>query len=89
VEIGRVHAENLAVYGADKVWAESNRQGVRVARCTVNDPCVTLASQERCGERFTRSRPDPMTVSTGPLTWSSAVSGLRPRTGSGSPTSPT
>jgi putative transposase len=35
VEIARVHADNLAVYGADKVWAALNREGTRVARCTV------------------------------------------------------
>lgn len=35
VEIGRVHAENLFVYGADKIWVQLNREGVRVARCTV------------------------------------------------------
>jgi putative transposase len=34
-EIGRVHAENYSVYGADKVWAQLNREGIRVARCTV------------------------------------------------------
>ena len=34
-EISRVHAENLSVYGADKVWAQLNREGIRVARCTV------------------------------------------------------
>jgi putative transposase len=34
-EIVRVHAENYAVYGADKVWAQLNREGQRVARCTV------------------------------------------------------
>ncbi|MCD2115164.1 IS3 family transposase, partial [Rhodococcus rhodochrous] len=32
-EIHRVHAENYAVYGARKVHAELQRQGVRVARC--------------------------------------------------------
>jgi putative transposase len=35
VEIARVHAENFSVYGADKVWAQLNREGTRVARCTV------------------------------------------------------
>jgi putative transposase len=35
VEITRVHAENLAVHGADKVWAQLNREGTRVARHTV------------------------------------------------------
>lgn len=34
-EIRRVHAENYSVYGADKVWAQLNRHGTRVARCTV------------------------------------------------------
>jgi putative transposase len=34
-KITRVHGENLDVYGADKVWAQLNREGTRVARCTV------------------------------------------------------
>jgi putative transposase len=35
-EIARVWAENMGgVYGADKVWAQLNREGIRVARCTV------------------------------------------------------
>ena len=35
VEIRRVYADNLSVYGADKVWTQLNREGIRVARCTV------------------------------------------------------
>jgi len=35
VEIKRVYTENLTVYGADKVWTQLNREGIRVARCTV------------------------------------------------------
>ena len=35
LEIERVHAENFGVYGVDKVWAQLNRQGTQVARCTV------------------------------------------------------
>jgi putative transposase len=31
----RVWEENLAVYGVDKVWDQLNRDGVEVARCTV------------------------------------------------------
>ena len=35
-EIARVWQENMGgVYGADKVWAQLNREGTRVARCTV------------------------------------------------------
>jgi putative transposase len=33
--IMRVHAENFGVYGAPKIWAQLNREGIRVARCTV------------------------------------------------------
>jgi putative transposase len=35
IEIARVHRENLDVYGADKVWTQLNREGIRVARCTI------------------------------------------------------
>jgi transposase InsO family protein len=34
-EIQRVWDENLAVYGADKVWRQLRREGFEVARCTV------------------------------------------------------
>jgi putative transposase len=34
-EIRRVFESNYGVYGADKVWASLNREGPRVARCTV------------------------------------------------------
>ena len=34
-EIVRVHRDNFGVYGVDKVWSQLNREGVRVARCTV------------------------------------------------------
>ena len=34
-QIARVHRDNFGVYGVDKVWAQLNREGVRVARCTV------------------------------------------------------
>jgi putative transposase len=33
--IARVHAENFGVYGAPKIWAQLNREGIQVARCTV------------------------------------------------------
>ena len=34
-QIERVWQVNMQVYGADKVWKQLNREGVRVARCTV------------------------------------------------------
>ena len=35
VEIARVHAEHFGVYGARKVWRQLHREGISVARCTV------------------------------------------------------
>jgi putative transposase len=35
VDIQRVWEENFAVYGAEKVWRQLGREGVAVARCTV------------------------------------------------------
>jgi putative transposase len=35
VEIQRVYDANMFVYGADKIWAQLNDEGIRVARCTV------------------------------------------------------
>jgi len=35
MEIRRVWDDNFAVYGAEKVWRQLNRQGIAVARCTV------------------------------------------------------
>ncbi len=35
IEVRRVHQENFGVYGARKVWLQLNREGHRVARCTV------------------------------------------------------
>lgn len=35
VQIRRVYAENLFVYGAAKVWTQLNNEGTRVARCTI------------------------------------------------------
>ena len=34
-EIARVHAEHFGVYGARKVWRQLHREGIGVARCTV------------------------------------------------------
>jgi putative transposase len=34
-KIEQVHEDNYSVYGARKIWAELHRQGIDVARCTV------------------------------------------------------
>ena len=34
-QIQRVWHANMQVYGADKVWKQMNREGIAVARCTI------------------------------------------------------
>ena len=54
VEIARVFDENLFVYGADKIWAQLNREGIRVARCTVERLMRQMGlSGARRGKTFT------------------------------------
>lgn len=36
VEIRRVWDENFQVYGARKIWRQLDREGIEVARCTVD-----------------------------------------------------
>ena len=60
VQVRRVWQANLQVYGADKVWHQLNREGVAVARCTVE----RLMRQEglqgvRRGKRLRTTVPDP------------------------------
>jgi putative transposase len=59
-EITRVHEANLSVYGADKVWAQLNREGIRVARCTVERLMREMGlSGARRGRAFkVTTRPD-------------------------------
>jgi putative transposase len=42
-QIARVHAENYGVDGARKVWLALNREGITVARCTVERLMAELA----------------------------------------------
>jgi putative transposase len=42
VDIRRVWEAHRCLYGADKVWAQLNREGLRVARCTVERLMRTL-----------------------------------------------
>jgi putative transposase len=44
-EIGRIHGENFGVYGARKVWRQLHREGIAVARCTVERLMGELALQ--------------------------------------------
>jgi putative transposase len=56
--IARVHAANYGVYGPRKVWLALNREGVPVARCTVERLMRDLQLRgARRGKRVTTTRP--------------------------------
>jgi len=57
--IARVHAENYGVYGARKVWLALNREGIAVARCTVERLMRDLGlAGARRGKRVRTTIPD-------------------------------
>jgi len=58
-EVERVWQANLRVYGADKVWKQLNREGVPVARCTVERLMRRLGMQgTRRGKTVRTTVPD-------------------------------
>jgi putative transposase len=59
IAIARVHHQNYGVYGARKVWLALNREGVTVARCTVERLMKVLGLQgARRGRTIRTTRPD-------------------------------
>ena len=44
-EVLKVWEDNLSVYGADKIWDQLNKDGTRVARCTVERLMADLGIQ--------------------------------------------
>lgn len=59
-EIGRVYRDNYSVYGARKVWLQLNREGIAVARCTVERLMRAMGLQgARRGRRARTTVPDP------------------------------
>ena len=59
-EIKRVWQANMQVYGADKVWKQMNREGIAVARCTVERLMKQqgLRGVMRGGKRVRTTMPD-------------------------------
>ena len=58
--ITRVHQDNYGVYGARKVWLALNREGIPVARCTVERLMRELGlAGARRGKRRRTTVPDP------------------------------
>jgi putative transposase len=59
-DIVRVHQANYGVYGPRKVWLQLNREGIPVARCTVERLMSDLAlAGARRGKRFITTVADP------------------------------
>ena len=59
-EIQRVRHENFDVYGARKTWRQLNREGIRVARCTVRRLMRHLGLRGVVrGKTFKTTVPDP------------------------------
>ena len=58
-QVQRVYDQNLRVYGADKVWPQLKREGVTVARCTVERlmRCLGLQGVRR-GKKVRTTIPD-------------------------------
>jgi transposase InsO family protein len=87
-DIQRVFAENFAVYGARKVWRQLRREGLQVARCTVERLMRKMGLQgvisaSRSGRRSATRRHFARWIA------SIAGSARRSRIGCGSPISPT
>ncbi len=58
-EIARVHRDNFGVYGARKVWRQLHREGIAVARCTVERLMGELGLEGvRRGKRSRTTIPD-------------------------------
>jgi hypothetical protein len=89
VEVARVHHEAMdGVYGADKVWAQLNREG-RAPGSPVAPSSASCESSAYLGHAVAgpiRSPPAPTSASTGLLTWSIASSPPRRPTAFGWPT---
>ena len=59
VEIRRIHDDNFGVYGAQKIWRQLHRDGISVARCTVERLMRQLGLQGvRRGKPHKTTTPD-------------------------------
>jgi len=59
LDVQRIWHANWQVYGADKVWLQMNREGIRVARCTVERLMNKLGlAGARRGKRLRTTTPD-------------------------------
>jgi transposase InsO family protein len=83
VEIRRIWDANYQVYGARKVWRQLHRDGIGVARSTVERLMRQLGLKGVVRGRPSARRPRPSRLGHDRPTWSSAGSPHRPPTGYG------
>ena len=58
--VQRVWQDNVRVYGADEIWRQLNREGIRVARCTVERLMRRQGLHGALrGKAIRTTRPDP------------------------------
>jgi|SRR5829696_8433592 putative transposase len=84
-EIARVRGEHFGVYGARKVWRQLHREGIRVARCTVERLMRELGLRGAVRGKPCRTT-TPDAAALGRPIWWSATSRQPGRTSCGSPT---
>ena len=84
--VARVHVANYGVYGARKVWRQLHRDGVGVARCTVERLMRQMGLAAAPVAPSDGPRSPPTAQAPSPI-WSSAASSPTLPTSCGSPTS--
>ena len=82
-DVARVHAAHYGVYGARKVWLQLNREGVPVARCTVERLMRRLGLAGAVRGKVKRTT-IPDRPGRCPRTWCGAATPLPRRSGFGS-----
>jgi hypothetical protein len=74
-QIQQVWQSNMQVYGADKVWHQMNREGIQVARCTVERLMKRLGLQgARRGKVIRTTVPDTSAI----VRWTGSIASSRP-----------
>lgn len=62
--VTRVYEENYSVYGAEKIWRQCNREGIVVARCTVERlmKILKIQGKRRGGKKIKTTIPDHLAL---------------------------
>jgi putative transposase len=86
VELRRVHAEHFGVYGAGQLWRQLHREGIAVARCTVERLLGGGLHLQGVRRGKPAAPPRPMRPRRAPPTWWIATSRRPGPTSCGWPT---